>query len=309
MPLRILFFGMGDFSTVILEHLLAARYNVAGIVFNQSNNPEIQKMKLLAHQHQIRFWETDNLNSGELFTELSESERPDLILVANFNFLLPPKLYSLARIAAINLHPSYLPYYRGNFPFFWTIFNGEKFTGVTYHHISAGFDEGDIIAQEKVEIRPEDTMGMVVTRQKVLAWKILQPLLEQIAATGQPPKAVPQPAGDFPKAPKLKLQDTVIDWRWSSEKIIDQIRGLNPYNPALTVFRGQTIGLYQATATKHVSDQAPGTIIGLDAAGPVVKTGNSALRLEIIYYLGKYLRRGGDFIDLERVSLNERFGQ
>ncbi len=104
-------------------------------------------------------WLCDHQPNEERFVERIRELAPDLILVAGFPHLIPEHVYSSARVAAINAHPSLLPEYRGANPNYHVIANGEKETDVTLHLLDSGFDTDDILAQSKIPILPRDTMG------------------------------------------------------------------------------------------------------------------------------------------------------
>lgn len=57
-----------------------------------------------------------------------------------------------------NLHPGLLPWGKGYFPVFWALWEQTP-AGATLHEITAGIDEGPVIAQEDVEVLPDDTGG------------------------------------------------------------------------------------------------------------------------------------------------------
>ena len=90
------------------------------------------------------------------FRELNkwiEIRKPDLIIVCGMSFLLKKEIFDIPKLGTINLHPSYLPKYRGPNPWFWMYYNMEKKGGVTLHYINEGEDTGDIIYQEEYEIK------------------------------------------------------------------------------------------------------------------------------------------------------------
>ncbi len=64
----------------------------------------------------------------------------------------------------INVHASLLPKYRGAAPIQWAIANGENVTGVTTMRLNEGLDTGDILLQEEMAIRPEDTSVTLAPR-------------------------------------------------------------------------------------------------------------------------------------------------
>jgi methionyl-tRNA formyltransferase len=305
--MRILLFGVTELGTYILKNILAIpHYEVCGLVFNHSNNFDIQEMKTLARRRQIDFFEATNTKDSAFHAWVADKQ-PDVLVIATFDYLVPKSVYTLAKIGAVNIHPSYLPYYRGYHPYFWPIANGEKETGVSIHYLTEGFDDGDIVGQEKVVISLEDTSGTVLQKQKPIAWKILEKYLATAHQTGKSPAGTPQPIGEFIIAPKVKVEDTIIKWPWVTSKIVDRVRALNPHAPAYTFFRGEVIGLYQVTPTKSKIDGAPGTVLELTERGPVVKTGDGAVILEIVMFSRSYLLTGHDFQRRENIQLKEAF--
>lgn len=96
-----------------------------------------------------------------IFTEESqysviETIEPDYLVSAGFDDIIPERILEAPSEGAINLHPSYLPYNRGVNPDVWGILRHEP-AGVSIHYMTPEMDAGPIIAQEKVEIRPNDT--------------------------------------------------------------------------------------------------------------------------------------------------------
>ncbi len=89
---------------------------------------------------------------------------PDLIVSVYFNHFISAEVTKLAKYGGINLHPSLLPGYRGLFPYFWVLLNGEEDTGVTVHYVVPKLDAGDIIKQEVVPIMPDDTPAALNNR-------------------------------------------------------------------------------------------------------------------------------------------------
>lgn len=76
--------------------------------------------------------------------------RIDYILVACWPYLLNTDVTGLASKAALNIHPSLLPRYRGANPVAEQLTHREGELGVTLHLLSEKFDQGDILAQEKI---------------------------------------------------------------------------------------------------------------------------------------------------------------
>lgn len=83
------------------------------------------------------------------FENWVRSRKPDLIVVHSMSHLLKKTIFSIPLHGSINLHPSYLPLYRGPNPYIWMYSNLDLTGGVTVHYIDEGEDTGDIIVQEK----------------------------------------------------------------------------------------------------------------------------------------------------------------
>jgi len=110
------------------------------------------EVAVYAHNEKLRLFELENLESIP-----KNIPRPDFIVVAGYGQKIPEAWLSFPTTAAINMHPSLLPEYRGAFPAEWAILRGEKTTGVTLLIMSSQFDKGDIVAQKKLPIEPTDT--------------------------------------------------------------------------------------------------------------------------------------------------------
>jgi amino acid adenylation domain-containing protein len=79
-----------------------------------------------------------------------------LFSIAN-SLRLPPEILRIPRQLAINYHDSPLPKYAGINATSWALMNREKTHAVTWHVMSARFDEGDILKQFPVDIAENDT--------------------------------------------------------------------------------------------------------------------------------------------------------
>ena len=154
--------------------------------------------------------------------------KPDVIVVFSMSQLLKESIFSIPKMGTINLHPSFLPEYRGPNPCFWQYHNMEMNPGVTVHYIDEGEDTGDIIFQERVYI-PLGTKS--TARLNILIGKIGIPLvlraLDEIEAGVNP--RIKQPLeSPTARAKHLKLSNhkTIIDWHlWPIERIWNVLRG------------------------------------------------------------------------------------
>ena len=94
----------------------------------------------------------DKKELGEYLGGITEET---LILSASNNFLFPASLVERENITIINFHNALLPDYPGRNAPSWVIYQGETQTGITWHYVTAGVDEGSIIIQKTCEIEPD----------------------------------------------------------------------------------------------------------------------------------------------------------
>lgn len=100
----------------------------------------------------------------ELADMLSGITEKTLIISASNNFLFPASLVDKPNITIINFHNALLPDYPGRNAPTWVIYMGEKETGITWHYVTAGVDEGNIIIQKRCEIT-EDMRAYELTER------------------------------------------------------------------------------------------------------------------------------------------------
>ena len=99
-----------------------------------------------------------------LAAHLDGIEEKTLIISASNNFLFTASLVEKEHITIINFHNALLPDYPGRNAPSWVIYRGEKETGITWHYVTAGVDEGNIIIQKRCEIT-EDMKAYELTER------------------------------------------------------------------------------------------------------------------------------------------------
>jgi phosphoribosylglycinamide formyltransferase-1 len=92
--------------------------------------------------------------------------KPDLVVSAGFMRILSERITN--RFKIINSHPALLPLFPGAHAVRDALAAGATETGTTIHWVDAGVDTGKVIAQERVEIRPEDTEESLHERIKIV---------------------------------------------------------------------------------------------------------------------------------------------
>lgn len=81
----------------------------------------------------------------------------DYICLAGFMRMVGKPLLDAFPEKIINIHPSLLPHYPGLAAWEQAVADGAEESGCTVHYVDAGMDTGEIIAQAKVPVLPDDT--------------------------------------------------------------------------------------------------------------------------------------------------------
>ena len=79
------------------------------------------------------------------------------ICLAGFMKILSKNFIKTFKGKIVNIHPSYLPKYKGLNTSVRALRNNEKFSGCTVHYVSSKLDSGKIILQKKVRITKNET--------------------------------------------------------------------------------------------------------------------------------------------------------
>lgn len=283
--MRIVFIGQAPFGKDCLKALLDQGEEVVGVltVPDRPGQKGPNPVKELALERSLPLLQPARLKELEALKWV-ENLRPDLLVLAFVTDIVPKAMIDLATHGGINYHPSLLPKYRGGSAMNWAIINGETETGVTIHQIDAGIDTGPIILQRKVAIDPDDTV-------KSLYFEKLYPLGVQMVAEAvrliREGKANPVPQDESLASyqPVIKEADVRIDWRQSTQKIYNLIRGSNPSPGAWTTFRDERLKIWEASPVSGRGK--PGGIIDIiPEEGFAVATGDGAIFVRRVQYGG-----------------------
>jgi len=118
-----------------------------------------------------------------LDAELSRM-KADIVCLAGYMRLLTPAFTERWAGRIVNIHPSLLPLFRGLDTHKRVLESGMRLHGCTVHFVTAGMDEGPIIAQAAVPVLPDDTEGDLATRVLGVEHQ-LYPLALRLVATGK----------------------------------------------------------------------------------------------------------------------------
>lgn len=286
---RIIFMGTPDFSTKVLEMLIAEEDVIA--VVTQPDRPVGRKrvmtpppVKEVALENGIEVYQPEKISQSDDLQTLIDME-PDLIVTAAFGQILPKSLLDAPKLGAINVHASLLPKYRGGAPIHQAIIDGEKETGVTIMYMAPKLDAGDIISQQAIEIEPNDNVESMHDKLSFLGADLLKKTLPEIINGTN--DRIEQDDSKATFASNISREDERIDWTQSAEQIYNHIRGLSPWPVAYTKLDETNMKLYAARIEEGKNGN-PGEILETTKKAIIVGTGSDdAIALTEIQLSGK----------------------
>ncbi|QKQ98776.1 formyl transferase [Candidatus Nanohaloarchaea archaeon] len=97
--------------------------------------------------------------------DLIKELEPEIVISAGFEHKVPEEIIEVPEKGIVNVHPSFLPHNRGSYPYIWPIMDKTP-AGVSIHYMTDGIDEGPIIDQMEVPVKPDDTAKDLYERLK-----------------------------------------------------------------------------------------------------------------------------------------------
>lgn len=133
----------------------------------------------VARKHEVRRVEAKNVNNDAYISRI-KSLHPDII-VSSCSQIFKKKLLNTPTVSCINRHSALLPSYGGLFPVFQAIINNEKKVGATVHKMVAGIDKGEILAQEMVKIKKDDSLFSLYKKSYEVSVKATVDAVEKLS--------------------------------------------------------------------------------------------------------------------------------
>lgn len=310
---KIVFMGTPDFSVPILRTLVENGYDVVAVV-TQPDRPVGRKkvltpppVKVEALAHGIPVFQPEKIRRPEELAPILEL-KPDLVVTAAFGQILPNTLLEAPKYGCINVHASLLPELRGGAPIHYAILQGKKTTGITIMYMAEQLDAGDILTQREIDITEEDNVGTLFEKLSKVGCELLIDTLPKLLANEL--TAIPQAEEKATFAPNIKREQEKINWTKSGEEIYNQIRGLNPWPVAFTVWNELPLKVWEAAKVSAPKQAAPGTVLELQKDGIVIATGNeTAIKMIEIQPSGKKKMPAAQFLQGKvSMSIGEKIG-
>jgi methionyl-tRNA formyltransferase len=297
-PMNVVFMGSPEFALPSLDALSANHELDLVGVFTQPDRPagrgrklRSSPVKLRGNELGVSIYQPDSLKSPEIISVL-QTLNTELIVVAAYGKILPPKILDLPKFGSINVHASLLPRWRGAAPIQAAIRAGDSDTGVTIMKMDPGLDTGPILSQSRIAIHSSATGGNLSELLADLGAKLLlETIPGYISGELQPYE---QDENQATYAPLLKKSDGRLDFMRSAIELERQIRAFDPWPSSFFEWGNKRICIHKAVALNNdtLEPGAVGKIEGMPAIGANPGT----LLLQIVQPAGRNEMPGEDFI-------------
>jgi methionyl-tRNA formyltransferase len=303
--------GTPDFAVPPLKSLVEAGYDIPLVVTQPDRARGRGKKVTFSPVKQaaihlgkgMQMSQPEKIKDNEEFCDMLTKLAPDLIVVCAYGMILPKNILDIPRLGCINIHASLLPRYRGAAPIERAVAAGDAITGVTIMHMAEGLDTGDMISKAELETGDKDA-GTVTDELSILGATLLIDTIPHIADG----TAVSEPQDDrfSTYASMLSKDDAHIDFHQPADKVLAQIRGMNPRPGSYAMLDEKKLRIIKAVTFSDDPEPvnaAPGTILSADKDGIKVSAEDHAITITAIQLPGKNPVHVADYLRGNQIEI------
>jgi len=224
-----------------------------------------------------------------------------LAILIDFGIIVSQKTIDYFQYGIINSHFSLLPQWRGADPITFSILSGQKRTGISLMLLTAGMDEGPLLAQAEYELEPTETTPSLTGKLIELSNQSLQsilPLYVQGSALPAPQQEVTLAESKEPTySRKLTKADSILDFTKPADVLAREIRAYLEWPKSRATLGGIEVIVSAAQSVLVPTQQPAGTVEMLrETNGLIVYCGEGYLCIDRLKPAGKREMSAAEFI-------------
>lgn len=272
--MKVVFFGTGDIVLPTLKYLLDNHEVVA--VYTK---PAVMVRKKLKYNPIYNLLSKDIIHTPDtLKSEIDyiKSLNADIGIVYSYGLIIPQKILNLFLYGCINIHPSFLPKWRGCAPIQRAIEAGDREYGLSIMKMDCGIDTGALYSQIMVyKGYPPKATFLYDLYAKQGAQEIEKFFKEYINNI-----PIPQKLENISYAKKIEKNELLLDISKSAEELVFKINAFVPlYTPYIEIL-GIKVKVFSARIYGNFNDLQIGEIALKDNRKTlIIKCNNSCLSL------------------------------
>ncbi len=300
--IKTIFAGTSDFAIPIFEKLVGAEKIDLVFLITETAKPAGRQRKIASPAIKktavgLKIPILQPKKISDIASKIAAA-KPDLITVAAFGQIIPAEILKIPRFGVVNIHPSLLPKYRGASPIQSAILLGEKITGVSIMLMDEKMDTGPILAQEKIQINPQDDFLTLSQKLAKTANKILEKTIIDFVAGRITPQ--PQKNSATSYCSQITKKDGLLDFTKAAAQLQRQIRAFVVWPKSYCFWNNQQVIISKAAASdlRPEPPAAAGTVF-LDPKNKnlAILTGKGSLIVNKLQLEGKKEMTAKDFLN------------
>lgn len=307
--MNIIFMGTPDFAVPSLEKLYGEGHNIE-LIITQPDKPKGRGKKLLPTPVKskglelgLEIYQPDNINTKESIERIKKIN-PDVIVVIAYGQILKEHILNIPKYGCVNIHASLLPEYRGAAPINWAIINGKEESGITTMLMEKGLDTGDMLLKKKVLIDKGMTAGKLHDKLMVIGSELIVDTLNGLKSG----TIIPEKQNHDLSSYAVMMDKTLgkIDWNDSKEKIMNLVRGTNPWPGAYSYYDGKKIKIYKVNISNEIYSGINGEIVKVNDEGIYIKVDNGTVMIQEIQFSGKKKMEVEEYIKGNAIEIGKK---
>ena len=309
--MNIIFMGTPEFALPTLKKIHNSSHCILSVI-TQPDRPKGRgqkqvdsPIKKFALENNLPVLQPATVNTKEFIESLLKN-RPDYIIVVAFGQILSEALLKVPKQFCINLHSSLLPKYRGAAPINRAILNGDTRSGVTTMIMDKGMDTGDILLTREVPIEPNDDAKSLHDKLSERGGELVLETLSRLEKNNILP--TPQNSDQASYAPKLKKEESLIDWEMDAINILNRIRGLTPWPGTHTLYNGKRLGILRGEVISGEASDRQGHVERITDSGIEIGTGKGRLKITELKPEGKKAMAVKSFLSGYKINCGDILG-
>ncbi|HET9411926.1 MAG TPA: methionyl-tRNA formyltransferase [Candidatus Saccharimonadales bacterium] len=252
----IVFFGSGPVAAATLQGLLDAGLKFEAIITKpraEGHRGSVPVLELAAAHNLQVFTPTRKTELSQLFAE--HKFKSQVGLVVDYGIIIAKDVIDSFPKGIINSHFSLLPEWRGADPITFSILSGQATTGVSLMLINERLDEGDLLSQQTLSLKPDITTPELTQQLITISNSmIIRDLPKYLSGDIIPYPQPTQPSPTYSR--KLTKEDSKLDLTKPADQLEREVRAFIGWPKSkITVF-GHPIIVTQAKVADGLHDNA-----------------------------------------------------
>tara|TARA_A100001037_G_scaffold275814_1_gene274586 strand:- start:161 stop:1090 length:930 start_codon:yes stop_codon:yes gene_type:complete len=309
--MKIVFMGTPEFAIPTIQKIHNSSHSLLSVV-TQPDRPKGRGQKQIASpiknfavENNIPVLQPEKVNTEDFISSLLKN-RPDYIIVVAFGQILGETFLKIPKQFCINLHSSLLPKYRGAAPINRAILNGDTVSGVTTMIMDKGMDTGDILLTKETPIELNDDANSLHDKLAMKGAELILETLSRLKKNNILPVSQNSLVASY--APKLKKEESLVDWQQDARSIFNKIRGLTPWPGTHTLYKGKRLGILKGEVLSGDPTDHPGYVERITDSGIEVGTGDKRLKITELKPEGKKSMSVKSFLSGYKINRGDKLG-